>query len=65
MDFGGWITDYLYTHCHFIYPSKPTQDDKMLLAKIWKLTNNKIFIYICVDGLVIIIKEKLNFNISI
>lgn len=47
MDFGGWITDYLYTCCHFIYSSKLIEDDKMILAKIRKLTNNKIFMYVC------------------
>lgn len=34
MDFGGWITDYTDTRCHFIYPYKLIEDDKMVLAKI-------------------------------
>lgn len=36
-DFGGWITD---TYRHFCYPITLIEDDKMILAKIWKQKNH-------------------------
>lgn len=41
MDFGGWTTD---TYFHFYYPIALIEDDKMILAKIWKHKKNIILI---------------------